>query len=140
MLDQMQDPANVYTINFKGLIFSSPAGIEISSLTNGTTLPRNTALSPYLSNQISTRSNFFSDTLIYFQVTKQDNSSKFQRESNNLPKVPIVAPADASTIMGITPAKVIPCWDAKNPATGNTANVGMGVITVSIKAAKKMPS
>ena len=63
----MQDPANVYIMNFKGLIFSSPAGIEISSLTNGTTLPRNTALSPYLSNQISTRSNFFSDTLIYFR-------------------------------------------------------------------------
>ena len=40
----------------------------------------------------------------------------------------------------MTPDKEIPCCAAKNPAVGNIARVGIGGITVSIKAAKNIPS
>ena len=51
--------------------------------------------------------------------------------------VPIVAPTAPRIIIGIIPTSVIPCCDAKNPAVGNTARVGIGGIIVSSKAAKK---
>ena len=63
MDDQIQEPIKVNKINLGIFIFSNPAGTEIISLITGTILPINTALSPYFSNQISTRSNFFSEIL-----------------------------------------------------------------------------
>jgi hypothetical protein len=55
-------------------------------------------------------------------------------------EVPMVAPIAPRIIIGITPINGIPCCDAKNPAVGNIAKVGIGGIIVSIRAAKKMPS
>ncbi len=55
-------------------------------------------------------------------------------------EVPMVAPIAPRIIIGITPINEIPCCDAKNPAVGNMAKVGIGGIIVSIRAAKKMPS
>ena len=54
--------------------------------------------------------------------------------------VPIVAPVAPRIIIGIIPNIGIPCCDARNPAVGNIARVGIGGITVSIKAAKNIPS
>lgn len=51
-----------------------------------------------------------------------------------------MAPTPPSKIIGIRPIREIPCWDAKNPAVGNTARVGIGGTIVSSKAAKKIPS
>jgi len=50
----------------------------------------------------------------------------------------MVAPIAPRMIIGITPINEIPCCDAKNPAVGNIARVGIGGIIVSIKAAKKI--
>ena len=54
--------------------------------------------------------------------------------------VPIVAPVAPRIIIGTTPNNEIPCCDAKNPAVGNIASVGIGGIIVSINAAKNIPS
>lgn len=42
--------------------------------------------------------------------------------------------------MGITEIIDSPAWEAKNPAVGNTASVGIGGTIVSSSAAKKTPS
>ena len=55
-------------------------------------------------------------------------------------EVTMVATIAPRIIIGITPINEIPCCDAKNPAVGNMAKVGIGGIIVSIRAAKKMPS
>ena len=55
-------------------------------------------------------------------------------------EVPMVAPIAPRIIIGITPINGIPCCDAKNPAVGNMAKVGIGGIIVSIRAARKIPS
>ena len=52
----------------------------------------------------------------------------------------MVAPVPPRIIIGITPNNEIPCCDARNPAVGNTARVGIGGITVSINAARNIHS
>lgn len=54
--------------------------------------------------------------------------------------VPIVAPAAPKIIIGITSKMDKPCWEAKNPAVGNMAKVGIGGTMVSSNAEKKIPS
>ena len=51
-----------------------------------------------------------------------------------------MAPSAPKIIIGITEIIDNPAWDAKNPAVGNTASVGIGGIIVSSSAAKKTPS
>jgi hypothetical protein len=73
-----QEPSIVYSKNFLIFIFNNPAGTEIISLNTGTILPNRTALSPYFSNHLSTRSNFFSEILTlfkYFSNTVRPNFS-----------------------------------------------------------------
>jgi len=74
-VDQTSEPANVYKINFGNFIPSNPAGTEIISLITGIIRPKNTALSPYFSNQISTLSSFFSEifkNLRYLMIINLD--------------------------------------------------------------------
>ena len=54
--------------------------------------------------------------------------------------VPMVAPAAPRITNGTSPIMVMPFWDARNPAVGNTASVGIGGMMVSNKAAKNTPS
>ena len=51
-----------------------------------------------------------------------------------------MAPRAPKIIIGITEIRESPFWEAKKPAVGNTANVGIGGIIVSSNAAKKTPS
>ena len=52
----------------------------------------------------------------------------------------MVAPKAPKIIIGIRENRDSPFCDAKNPAVGNTAKVGIGGIMVSNRAAKKTPS
>ena len=52
----------------------------------------------------------------------------------------MVAPRAPKIIMGITENNERPSCEAKNPAVGNIAKVGMGGIIVSTNAATKTPS
>ena len=54
--------------------------------------------------------------------------------------VPIVAPRAPKMIIGIKENRDNPFCDAKKPAVGNTARVGIGGTMVSSNAAKKTPS
>jgi len=51
-----------------------------------------------------------------------------------------VAPKAPKIIIGITSNIENPSWEAKNPAVGNTAKVGIGGTMVSSSAAKNTPS